>query len=107
MSKHSNEGTPLTEHVQSLHWACADTNEGNIVIETELRLTNLTETGKLRRFTHFLKTLKTTQNILTFDKWSIKTFRDATFVYNNRLVMYGKTHATCKGTLKVDSHDGL
>ena len=41
MCRHSNEGNPLTEHVQSLCWVCADTNEGNPLTTTELRLTEL------------------------------------------------------------------
>ena len=29
MCRHSNEGNPLTEHVQSVYWACArNNNEG-------------------------------------------------------------------------------
>ena len=29
MCRHSNEGNPLTEHVQSAYWACAgNNNEG-------------------------------------------------------------------------------
>ena len=28
MCRHNNEGNPLTEHVQSLYWACADIQMG-------------------------------------------------------------------------------
>ena len=46
--RHSNEGNPLTEHGQSLYWACADIiMKGNPLTKTELKLTNLTLTQSL------------------------------------------------------------
>ena len=45
MCRHSNEGNYLSEHVQSLNWACVDiTMRGNTLTKTELKLTNLTPT---------------------------------------------------------------
>ena len=57
--RHSNEGIPLTEHGQSLYWACADIiMRGNPLTKTELRLTNLTLTQSLTegRYTLFTNT---------------------------------------------------
>ena len=56
MSRHNNEGNPLTEHVQSLFWVCADIiMRGNSLIKTQY----LTET---QPETEVINTLKCSQN---------------------------------------------